>query len=141
MMSEVIKLLNKGIVTNTGHNEGEVTSPIFLRSKPDWTNQVILNLKDLNQSLEHSHYKMETIHSVAHSIQQNYYMLKTELKNAYYSVKILEEHKKFLKCFAGYKPLKFVVLPNGLSLGARKFTELTKYFLETTKNNVSSVHI
>ena len=48
IMSEVKKLINKGIVINIAHEEGELISPIFLRSKPDWTNQVVLNLKDLN---------------------------------------------------------------------------------------------
>ena len=42
---------------------------IFLRSKLDGTSPVILNL---NQTLEYSHFKMETIHSVAHLMQQNY---------------------------------------------------------------------
>ena len=86
---------------------------------------MIVNLKNLNQTLEYNHSIIETIHSVAHSIQQNYYMLKTELQDPNYSVKILEEHIKYLKFFAGSKILKFVVLPNRLSLGPRKFTKLT----------------
>ena len=126
IMSEVNKLLKKGIVINTAHEEGEFISPIFLRSKPDGTNRVILNLKNLNQPLEYNHFKMETIHPVAHLIQQNYYMLKIDLKDAFYSVKILEKNTKYLKFFAGSKLLKFVVLPNELSSGPRKFTKLTK---------------
>ena len=96
IISEVNKLLKKGIVINAAHEEGEFISPIFLRTKPDVTNRVILNLKNLNQTLEYNHFKMETIHSVAHLIQQNYYMLKTDLKDAYYFVKILEEQTKYL---------------------------------------------
>ena len=111
---------------NTAHEEGEFISPIFLRSKPDGTNRVILNLKNLNQPLEYNHFKMETIHPVAHLIQQNYYMLKIDLKDAYYSVQILEKHTKYLKFFAGSKLLKFFMLPNRLSSGPRKFTQLTK---------------
>ena len=38
-------------------------------------------------------------------------MLKIHLKDAYYSVKILEEHSKYLKFSAGSKLLKFEVLP------------------------------
>ena len=57
---------------NTAHEEGEFISPIFLRSKPDGTNRVILNLKNLNQTLKYNQFKMETIRSVAHLIQQNY---------------------------------------------------------------------
>ena len=111
---------------NTAHEEEEFISPIFLRSKPDGTNRVILNLKNLNQTLKYNQFKMETIRSVAHLIQQNYYMLKVDLKDAYYSVQILEKHTKYLKFFGGSKLLKFVMLPNRLSSGLRKFTKLTK---------------
>ena len=126
IMSEVNKLLKKGIVINTAHEKGEFISPIFLRSKADGTNRVIFNLIILYQTLEYNHFRIETIHSVAHLIQQNYYMVKVELKDAYYSVKILEEHTKYLTFFAGSKLLKFVVLPNGLPSGPKRSTKLTK---------------
>ena len=42
-------------------------------------------------------------------------MLRVGLKDRYISVKILEEHIKHVKVFAGSKLLKFEVLPNGLS--------------------------
>ena len=69
---------------------------------------------------------MEAIHSVAQLIQQNHYMLKIDLKDAYCSVKILEKHTKYLKFFARPKLLMFVVLPNGLPSGPRKFKKITK---------------
>ena len=53
-------------------------------------------------------------------------MTSIDLKDAYYSVKISEEDPKYLKFYAGKIFLKFVVLPNGLSSGPRKFTKLTK---------------
>ena len=116
----------KGIVINTAQKEGEFISPIFLRSTPDGANRVILNLKNLNQTLEINRVKMETTHLVAHLIQRNYYMLKITLKYSYYCVKILEEHTEYLEFFAGSKLFKFSVLPNGLSSGPRKFTKLTR---------------
>ena len=54
-------------------------------------------------------------------------MTSIDLKDAYYSVKISEEDLKYLKFYAGFFFfLKFVVLPNALSSGPRKFTKLTK---------------
>ena len=41
-------------------------------------------------------------------------------------MKISEEDSKYLKFYVGKNLLKFVVLPNGLSSGPRKFTKLTK---------------
>ena len=69
---------------------------------------------------------MEKIHSVADLIQPHCYMTTIDLKDAYYSVKISEEDSKYLKFYVGKNLLKFVVLPNGLSSGPRKFTKLTK---------------
>ena len=62
IMLEVNKLLKKGIVIYTAHEETEFIFPIFLRSKTDRTNWVILNLKNLNQTLEYSHLKMDKIY-------------------------------------------------------------------------------
>ena len=62
IMSEVNKLLKKGIVIYTAHEETVFISPIFLRSKTDGTNWVILNLKNLNQTLEYNHFKMDKIY-------------------------------------------------------------------------------
>ena len=61
-MSEVNKLLKKAIVINTAHEEGEFIPPIFLRWETDGTNRVILNLKNLNQTLEYNHFKMDKMY-------------------------------------------------------------------------------
>ena len=42
IMSEVNKFIKKAIKINATHDEGEFISSIFLRSKPDGNNQVIL---------------------------------------------------------------------------------------------------
>ena len=52
-------------------------------------------------------------------------MATIDLKDAYYSVKIDELDTKYLKFLLNSSLLKFVVLPNGLSPGPRKFTKLT----------------
>ena len=96
------------------------------RQFSEGTRRLILNLKTLNEFLEYNHFKMETVHSVADLIQPHSYMTTIDLKDAYYSVKISEEDSKYLKFYVGKNLLKFVVLPNGLSSGPRKFTKLTK---------------
>ena len=83
-------------------------------------------MKILNEFLGYNHFKMEAIHSVADLIQLLYYMTIIDLKDACYSVKILEEDSNYLKFYAGKNLLKFVVLQNGLFSGSRKFTKLTK---------------
>ena len=91
VMTEINKLIGKGVIEYTEHEKGEFISPIFFRSKSDGTSRLILNLKTLNEFLEYNHFKMETVHSVPDLIQPHCYMTSIDLKDAYYSVKISEE--------------------------------------------------
>ena len=126
IQDEVNKLLEKGVVVECEHKPVEYISPIFLREKTDGTQRLILNLKHLNKYLEYKHFKMQTLQTILTLIQPNCYMATIDLKDAYYSVKIDGNDTCFLKFLCNSKLLKFVVLPNGLSPGPRKFTKLTK---------------
>ena len=126
IQDEVNKLLEKGVVVECEHEPVEYISPIFLREKTDGTQRLILNLKHLNKYLEYKHFKMQTLQTILTLIQPNCYMATIDLKDAYYSVKIDGNDTCFLKFLCNSKLLKFVVLPNGLSPGPRKFTKLTK---------------
>ena len=82
---------------------------------------------------------MDTIHSVLSLITSNCYMGKIDIKDAYYSVPILEEHQKFLKFMFKGKLYQFTFLPNGLCSGPRKFTKLLKPPLATLRKSKISV--
>ena len=64
-----------------------------------------------------------------------------DLKNVYYSVKIDGNVTYFLKFLCNSKPLKVVVLLNGLPPGPWKFTKLTKSPLATLRMQVYAVAI
>ena len=69
---------------------------------------------------------MQTLQTIFTPTQLNTYMATIDLKGAYYSVKIAGDDTYFLKFFCNSKLLKFPVLPNGLSPGPQKFTNLKK---------------
>ena len=123
---EINKLLEKRGLVISEHEQGEIISPVFLRAKPDGSHRLILNLKKPNEHMEKLHFKMETIYTVINLITPNCFMASVDLKDAYYSVKIREEHQKFLKFKVNDICYKFTALPNGLSTGPRKFTKLLK---------------
>lgn len=54
------------------------------------------------------------------------YFTKIDLKDAYYTIPILEEHQKYLKFANKDDLLKFTCLPNGYCHGPRKFTKALK---------------
>ena len=126
LIKEIEKLLGKGVIRESLHEEGEFISPIFLIPKPPDSFRLILNLKKLNEFVPYVHFKMETINSILTMTTPGCYMTKIDIKDAYYSIPILPEHQKYLKFFFRGKLYQFTCLPNGLSSGPRKFTKLLK---------------
>ena len=123
---EIQKLLSKGIIVTSSHEPGEFISPIFLRPKPDGSHRLILNLKELNQHVRYRHFKMESIWNAIQLMEPRCYMASVDLKDAYYSVHVCKNHKKYLKFSWNGTLYKFTCFPNGLALAPRKFTEQMK---------------
>jgi len=126
-------MLSKGIVKMSSHEQDEFISPIFLTPKSDGSFRLILNLKKLNESTPHIHFKIDTVESVLLLVTKDCFMAKIDIKDAYYSVKIHSDYQKYLKFIIDGKLLQFTCLPNGLSSGPRKFTKLLKPALSTLR--------
>ena len=123
------KLLQRNLTTRCDHEEREIISPIFLKKKFDGSFRLILNLKSLNKNIEKQYFRMETITLILKLVTPNMYFTKTDLKDGYYTIPILEEHQKYLK-FANKDNLyKFTCLPNGYCHGPQKFTKVLKPLL------------
>ena len=118
--------LNRHIVESTSHEIGEVISNIFIRPKPDGTYRLILNLSNLNEHIEYVHFKMETLKNALQLVKQGCYFAKIDLKDAYYSVPIEKESRKFLRFTWKGNLYQFTCLPNGLACGPRQYTKLMK---------------
>lgn len=131
---EIKTLLDKGVIKQSHHEPGEFISTIFLRPKPDGTFRMILNLKEFNQSVEHHHFKMNTLDTVTKMIKPGCYMASVDLKDAYYTVPIHKDHQKFLKFEFKGCLYKYTCLPNGLSSAPRIFTKMLKPVYSTLHN-------
>ena len=53
LLTEIDKLVSKGVITEVNHVQGEFVSNIFLREKKDGGFRMILNLKPLNKLVEY----------------------------------------------------------------------------------------
>ena len=94
---EIPKLLKKGILSLSRHDEGEFISPIFLVDKRDGGKRLILNLKKLNEYIEYHHFKMHGIKHILKLVTLDCYMAVLDIKDAYYSVPIHPVFQKYLK--------------------------------------------
>ena len=86
----------------------------------------VINLQALNQFVETHPFKMESLQVAKSLIQPGDYLMKTDLKGAYYTVPIHPDHCCYLQ-FAYLGTLyKFGCLPFGLSSAPQAFTKLLK---------------
>ena len=130
---EISKLLRKGVITEASHCRGEFISSIFIRPKKDGGHRLILNLKQLNAYVKYHHFKMDTLQSAIRLMKPNCYMASVDLRDAYYSIPINEEHQKFLRFHWKGKLFQFTCLPNGLSCAPRLFTKVLKPIYATLR--------
>ena len=99
---------------------------MFVVPKKDGGWRPIINLRKLNAFLSVSHFKMESINSVKDVIQENDYMGKIDLKDAYLTVPVWEKHRKYLKFAWGGQCYQFKSLTFGLATAPRTFTKLLR---------------
>ena len=124
--SEVQKLISKQVISHCNHTEGEVISPIFTRQKKDGTHRMILNLSRLNSEISYHHFKMDTLLTALTLVSKGCFMASIDLKDAYYSVPIHTDDRKYLRFIWRGHLFEFNALPNGLAPGPRWFTKLLK---------------
>ena len=123
---EIDKLLSKGLLQVSSSEEGEFTSSVFVRPKPDGTFRVILNLQCFNEFVQYYHFKMDTLESAIRLMKPGCFMASIDLKDAYHSGPVAEEDQKYLKFIFNGTLYKYTCLPNGLSSAPRVFTKLLK---------------
>ena len=125
---EIEKLLRKKIIALATVQEVRdgFVSNIFIRPKPDNTFRVILNLTQLNKHVRFAHFKMDTLQSVIQLMKPGCMMASLDIKDAYHSVKVAEEHQKYLIFKWNNRYYKFTCFPNGLSPCPRLFTKILK---------------
>ena len=119
-------LLPNGIIKQIEYDKDVFLSPIFIRPKKNGEFRIILNLKRLNEDVVYHHFKMNSFERVVSLVKNGIFMASVDLRHAYYSVHIAEEHQKYL-CFKwGDKIFQYTCLPNGLASAPRLFTKLLK---------------
>ena len=140
---ELQKLIDKGVIEETEHSEGEYISTVFLRPKKDGKYRLILNLKQLNEHIEYCHFKMERLCTALRLIKPGCFMGSVDLSDAYYSVNVTNNDRKYLRFLWRGKLYQYTCLPNGLSSAPRLFTKLLKpvYALLRSQGHVSVAYI
>lgn len=98
MNDEVENLLDMNVIRGFQHIRGKFFSTIFTVPEKDSNKQrVILNLEELNKLIAYHHFKMETFEAALKLVKPNSMMATVDLRHAYYSVRMHEQDRKFLR--------------------------------------------
>ena len=121
---EIDKLLQKQVLEIVQDSEGQVISNIFLRPKKDGNFRMILDLTWVNKHVEYQHFKMCSLQTAKDLLRSDCWMGSLDLKDAYYSVLIDPEDRKFLRFRWKGVLYQFRAMPNGLACAPRYFTKI-----------------
>ena len=125
LLAEVRKLLDKEVISKSKPEFGGYIFRLLTRDKNDNTKCLILNMKNLNQSVKYKHFNMESIQNLLNMIEPEVFITSIDLKYAFFSVPIYEENVKILKLFVK-DYCKFVYMSNGYGPAMCIFTKITK---------------
>ena len=120
--NEVNRFLSLGIIEESGREAGDFVSNIFAVPKKDGAIRLILNLKYFNTFIENIHFKMDGFNSILCSIKKGCFFYSLDIRDAFYSFRVKECFRKYLKFFWKGKYYNFTVLPMGYCDSPRLFT-------------------
>lgn len=122
----ILTLINKSAIEICKPKKGQFLSSYFLVKKPDGSYRFILNLKKLNKFIKTNHFKLEDLRTAIKLIFPDDFMASIDLEDAYYTVPIYEDSRKYLQFQFSNTIYEFVCLPFGLCTAPFIFTKLLK---------------
>jgi hypothetical protein len=123
---EVQDMLRKGAIRKTLPCKDQILSNIFLREKKEGTYRPIVNLKQVNGSIAYQKFKMESLKDIKNLLLKGDFMVKIDLKDAYFVVPLSETSGKFVRFLWEGEIYEFLCLMFGLGPAPRIFTKLMK---------------
>ena len=124
---EIESLKNQQVISETkNHQENEILSNIFLRRKPNGTYRAILNLKPLNQFVHYTHFQMNSLNDAMYLVKEGYFFTSVDLKDAYYTLPLHVDAKKYFRFLFDSTLYEFNVLVMGYSDAPLIFTKVMK---------------
>jgi len=123
---EIDSMLSKGVISKAEPSEDQFLSNVFVRPKPEGKFRFILNLKELNEMVQYLHFKMESLKDVRNMIQKGDYLIKIDLKDAFWSVPVNRKSRRLMRFdWEGFL-YEFRTLAFGLGPAPWVFTKLMK---------------
>ena len=88
--------------------------------------RTVFNIKKINRLVRYHHFKMEGIHALSDILRKGDFMVKIDLKDAFFLIELAEKDRKFMRFQWNGKLYEFRGAPMGLASVPRTFTKLLK---------------
>ena len=116
ILEEINSLLAKDAIEEVPMSEHCYSSNIlFLVAKKPGGKRPVLNLRPSNNFVPNETFKMEGIHLLKDFLKPNYFMTKLDMRDAYCSIPIDKQSRRYLQFIFEGKLYQFKVLVLGLS--------------------------
>lgn len=120
---EILVLKQEGLLEKTSECDGQNLSNMFIRPKPNGKVRLIIDLSDWKDDLECKPFKMENLQTAINLCVLGCFMGSLDLSDAYYSVTVCKDDRKYFRFRWGETTLQYTCLPNGLAQAPSKFTK------------------
>ena len=95
--SEIKEMLRKGAIQQVKSEPGEFLSNLFLVNKKAGGHRPVINIKFLNSLIPYQHFKMEGMHFIKDLLQEHDFLIKIDLKGAYFGILLDESSRKYIR--------------------------------------------
>jgi len=123
---EVEAMLEKKAIEISVPQKDQFVGHTFLCLNNNRSFRPVFNLKPFNRFVAYEHFKMEGMNMVTSLLQQGDWVCSIDIKDAYFAVLIVQEHRKYLKFQWQGHLYQFCSLPFGLSSAPKVFTKILK---------------
>ena len=128
---EIIDLVNKGALRRISYSQAVRNkgfySKVFAVPKPNGKWRTIINLKPINKFVKKEKFKMDTTKDVRSVLEKGCYAGIVDLTDAYYTVSLHKDSRKYCRFIFEKKIYEFCALPMGLMCSPRVFTRVGRF--------------
>ena len=111
---EISELLEKGAIQKVQTAQEKFISNIFVVGKNDGGNYAVINLKKLNPFIRCEHFKIEGLNCLKFLLEQNDFLCKIDLKDAYFPIPLSKQSSKYVRFKWSGNLYEFLCLCYGL---------------------------